>query len=178
MKLSIFNPKQIDEITQLFRKTFTDSEGQEEGDLIGNLSYELMTDVDESDCYVFVATDDGEAVGSIIFSRLSFENGQSAFLLGPVAIDTNHQGNGIGQKLISYGLSELKKNGTELAITYGDPKFYSKVGFEPVSEDIIKAPLKLSYPHGWLAQSLVGDKIEPIKANSHCVEVFNKPEYW
>ena len=65
-----------------------------------------------------------------------------------------------------------------LALTYGDPNFYSKVGFGVVSEQVVPAPLKLSYPEGWLAQSLVGDEIEPIAGKSYCVEAFNKPEIW
>ncbi|MCK5334537.1 MAG: GNAT family N-acetyltransferase, partial [Gammaproteobacteria bacterium] len=62
--------------------------------------------------------------------------------------------------------------------TYGDPKFYSKVGFSLISEKLVKAPLTLTYPEGWLAQSLVGDEIEAITGSSYCVEALNKPEYW
>ena len=62
--------------------------------------------------------------------------------------------------------------------TYGDPNYYSKVGFKPITEKLIKAPLKLSYPEGWLAQSLVSDEIQPITGNSYCVEAFNKPRIW
>jgi len=60
---------------------------------------------------------------------LTFESEVNAFLLGPVAIHTSYQGKGIGQKLINFGLNTLKENGVELAFTYGDPNFYSKVGF-------------------------------------------------
>jgi len=66
----------------------------------------------------------------------------------------------------------------ELIFTYGDPKFYSKVGFNLISEKLVKAPLKLTYPEGWLGQSLVSDNIEAISGHSYCVEAFNKPEYW
>jgi len=36
----------------------------------------------------------------------------------------------------------------------------------------------LTYPEGWLAQSLLSDEIQPILGNSHCVEALNKAEYW
>ena len=178
MKLSTYNPGNIEEIKQLFTKTFSDSEGQPEGLLIGNLAYELMTSTDGHDLYGFVATENEQIIGSIIFSKLTFESEINAFLLSPVAIHTNYQGKGIGQKLINYGLNTLKENGVELAFTYGDPNFYSKVGFSLIAEKSVKAPLKLTYPEGWLGQSLVNDVIEPITGNSYCVEALNKPELW
>ena len=178
MKLSTYNPGNIEEIKQLFTKTFSDSEGQSEGLIIGNLAYDLMTGTDGNEHYGFVATENEQIIGSIIFSRLAFENEVNAFLLSPVAIHTNYQGKGIGQKLINFGLNTLKENGVELAFTYGDPGFYSKVGFSPITEKLVKAPLTLTYPEGWLGQSLLSDEIEPITGNSHCVAALNKPEYW
>ena len=178
MKLSTYNPSKIEKIKQLFTETFSDSEGQSEGLIIGNLAYDLMTSTDGNDLYGFVATENEQIIGSIIFSMLAFENEVNAFLLSPVAIHTSYQGKGIGQKLINFGLNTLKENGVELAFTYGDPGFYSKVGFSPITEKLVKAPLTLTYPKGWLGQSLLSDEIEPITGNSHCVDALNKPEYW
>ena len=105
MKLSTYNPSNIEEIKQLFTKTFSDSEGQSEGLIIGNLAYDLMTSTDGNDLYGFVATENEQIIGSIIFSMLAFENEVNAFLLSPVAIHTSYQGKGIGQKLINFGLN-------------------------------------------------------------------------
>ena len=80
--------------------------------------------------------------------------------------------------MINFGLNTLKDNGVELAFTYGDPNFYSKVGFSVITEKLVKAPLKLSYPEGWLAQSLVSNEIKSIKGNSFCVEALNEPDLW
>jgi len=178
MKFSQYNPSTIEEIKQLFTNTFSDSEGQAEGLLVGNLAYDLITSTDGHELYVFVATENEQVIGSIIFSKLTFENELNAFLLGPVAILTSYQGKGTGQKLINYGLSTLKENGVELAFTYGDPSFYSKVGFSPIAEKLVNPPLKLTYPEGWLGQSLLSDEFETITGNSYCVEALNKPEYW
>ena len=49
MKLSIYRTDNIEEIKQLFTKVFSDSEGQSEGLLIGNLAYDLMTGTDVKD---------------------------------------------------------------------------------------------------------------------------------
>ena len=178
MKLSTYKKSDIEEIKQLFLRVFSDSEGQEEGSLIGRLVLDIMTSTDAQDIYGFIATENDQIIGSIFFTRLAFENSENAFILSPVAIHTNHQGKGIGQNLINFGIKHLKESGVRLAFTYGDPNFYSKVGFRCITETIAKAPFELSQPEGWLCQSLVGDEIRPIAGNSRCVEALNKPEYW
>ena len=135
-----------------------------------------MTSTDSQDIYGFVATENDKIIGSIFFTRITFQSGVNAFLLSPVAIHTGYQRKGIGQKLINFGINHLKENRVSIVLTYGDLNFYSKVGFKLIAEKIAKAPLKLTYPEGWLAQSLVSDKVEPITGNSYCVEAFNKPE--
>jgi predicted N-acetyltransferase YhbS len=99
-------------------------------------------------------------------------------MLAPVAVSTEHQGKGVGQALINYGLNELKNRSVAVAVTYGDPSFYSKVGFRALSENVIQAPLKLSMPEGWLGQSLTGEQIPTINERPKCVKEFNKPVYW
>ena len=178
MKLSAYNPNDAAEIERLFIKTFADSEGQSEGEIIGRLVSNFMSRTGKSDYYGFVATEADLVVGGIFFSRLAFEDGPNAFILAPVAVRTDFQGRGIGQQLIRFGLDALSKAGVELAVTYGDPGFYSKAGFQVVTEAVIPPPLTLQHPEGWLAQSLKGDGIQPIKGKSSCVEALNKPEYW
>lgn len=178
MKISAYNANNIEEVTQLFAETFSDSEGKEEGLSIGRLVRDLVTETDVQDILGFVASENDQIIGSIFFTRLWFQNDINAFILAPVAVHTNHQGKGVGQKLINFGINQLKENGVALLVTYGDPNFYSKVGFQPISEKLIKAPLKLTQPEGWLCQSLVGDEIEPIPGDVSCVEALSKPEYW
>ncbi|PSU44632.1 GNAT family N-acetyltransferase [Photobacterium frigidiphilum] len=177
MKYSLYQPNQLEELKHVFHKTFTDSEGEAEGALIGDLVSDLMT-TDKNDLMVFVAADNEKIVGSIIFTRMTFENSVNAFLMAPVAVHTDYQGKGVGQALITFGLQTLQEQSVTLVLTYGDPNFYSKVGFTQISEQQVKAPLNLTYPEGWLAQSLVSDNIEPIAGNSSCVEAINKQMYW
>jgi putative acetyltransferase len=178
MNLLPYSPGDIEEIKQLFTKVFSDSEGQSEGLIVGNLAYDLMTGTDVQDLYGFVAVENEKIIGSILFTRLTFESEVNAFLLSPVAIHTDFQGKGIGQKLINFGIHHLKDYGVELIFTYGDPEFYSKVGFSLITDKSVKAPFALTYPEGWLGQSLVSDEIEPITGGSYCVEALNKAEYW
>ena len=65
-----------------------------------------------------------------------------------------------------------------VAITYGDPSFYSKVGFRALSENVIQAPIKLTMPEGWLGQSLTGEPIPTINERPICLKEFNDPAFW
>jgi putative acetyltransferase len=178
MNYSLFKPEQAGEIQQMFTNTFSDSEGESEGALIGNLVKELIETTPSQDLYVFAALDRDKIVGGILFTRLTFDTDIVVFLLAPVAVATDYQGKGIGQGLISFGLQTLKTEGVRLVFTYGNPNFYSKVGFQQVSEQQFKAPLALSYPDGWMAQSLTDEALKPIAGESSCVAGFNKPELW
>jgi len=178
MKISIFNVMQSQPVIGLFTHVFTNSEGEDEGKLIGSLVSNLITTTDARDLIGFVAFSEETIVGSIFFSRLLLPNQQVAFILSPVAIATLEQSKGLGQKLITFGIEHLRSLGVDLLFTYGDPNFYSKVGFQKISENTVKAPLKLSYPEGWLAQSLSGDSIEPMNGSSLCVGALNDQQYW
>jgi predicted N-acetyltransferase YhbS len=179
LELTTWSTHHTQEITDLFTKTFTDSEGETEGALIGSLAHDLMTKADRNTLRVFIAQEKDIVVGCIFFSEMTFQkSSQKAYLLAPVAILTQYQGKGIGQKLIHFAHDILKKEGVDIVITYGDIRFYEKVGYLPISEEIIQAPLKLSYPEGWLAQSLKQNPIQSIQGKSFCISEFNNPQYW
>lgn len=178
MELSKFNPSQSQQVIELFTKVFSASEGETEGRNIGDLVSDLITTTETHDLVGFVAISGSSIVGSIFFSRLVLPSKKVAYILSPVAIATKVQGKGIGQQLINYGISHLKSLSVDLAFTYGDPNFYSKVGFKPISESIVKAPLKLTYPEGWLAQSLDGSSIKAMQGTTHCVEALDDQKYW
>ena len=166
------------EVAELFTSVFTSSEGEKEGMLIGSLSSELASSIDNDEIICFGVYENKSLMGSIFFTRLKFNSPIQVYMLAPVAVSTENQGKGIGQALISYGLNELKKRSVNVAVTYGDPNYYSKVGFEELPENIIQAPLKLSMPFGWLGQSLSGEQIKTINERPVCVKEFNDPVYW
>ncbi len=178
MKISTFSSSQSQAVINLFAKVFSESEGQDEGETIGGLVSNLINTTDERDIVGFVAVLEEEIVGCIFFSRLTLPSEKIAFILSPVAVTTERQGKGIGQQLINYGIECLKSKDVDLIFTYGDPVFYSKVGFQQISEDIVKAPLKLTQPEGWLAQSLKNGVIDAMEGSSECVQALNKQEYW
>ncbi|RQW64986.1 GNAT family N-acetyltransferase [Vibrio viridaestus] len=176
MELSQFTSSNTDEIIALFTSVFAESEGDSAGETLKQIVTDLFAEKDN--LISFVAMQDERIIASICFSPLVLSNGGNAALLSPVAVSTKEQGKGIGQKLISYGLAQLKPKGIDFVFTYGDPNFYSKVGFHPVNEKDIKAPFKLSYPHGWQALSLQNKPLLAISASTQCVNALNKKEYW
>ncbi|WP_260262072.1 GNAT family N-acetyltransferase [Vibrio intestinalis] len=178
MDFMLLKHPQAESLKQLFTLTFSDSEGPEEGKVVGQLAKDLLEQTNSDDIYVFAAMEHDELVGAIYFTRLWFESDKVAFLLAPVAIRTDFQGKGVGQKLIQYGLEGMAERGASLAFTYGDPAFYGRIGFERITTEQFSAPRQLSYPHGWLAKSLTQYPLEPIAGPSRCVEAFNKPELW
>ncbi|WP_210445674.1 GNAT family N-acetyltransferase [Vibrio crassostreae] len=185
MKFRQYDSSEIETITQLFTQTFTDSEGENEGKTVGKLANDLLTTTAPAELLCFVAEDDSSEsdtdstiVGAIIFTPLSFDDETKAYLLSPVAVRTQVQKRGICQQLINFGLENLKEQGIELAVTYGDPSYYSKVGFAPITVEQTPAPFELSYPHGWIAQSLTGSEIKVTSEQSSCVEAFAHAEYW
>jgi predicted N-acetyltransferase YhbS len=178
MNFNYLTKQDINKIEQLFTFVFSDSEGIEEGRLIGDLSNKLASNIDDKEIFCFGAFINQELVGCIFFSKLFFKNEAIVFMLAPVAVSTNYQRMGIGQKLINFGLKELKKINVDIIVTYGDPAYYSKVGFKALSEEVIKAPLKLSMPEGWLGQSLTEKPIPTIKERPSCVKEFNNQSLW
>lgn len=178
MKHIAYSPTQSQEVIQLFTDVFSDSEGEEEGRVIGQLVTELIDTTDSNDLLGYISISDDKIVGCIFFSRLTLSSGKIAFILSPVAVASCQQGKGLGQQLISFGIQQLRSHGVALLFTYGDPDFYSKVGFTKICEDVVKAPQKLSYPEGWLAQSLESEGITSEVGVAKCVKALNKQEYW
>jgi len=122
MDFEIYDSSRAHDVKELFTGVFTDSEGQEEGDLIGNLAFELQETTDPGDIYGFIAKDGEIIIGCIFFTRIRFETPINAFILAPVAIATQYQRQGLGQRLINYGIDYLKRENVKLVITYGDPE--------------------------------------------------------
>ncbi|CUH52831.1 GNAT family N-acetyltransferase [Shimia marina] len=118
-------------------------------------------------------------IGAALFSRLRYaKDPRRVFILSPMAIATAYQGRGLGQSLLSQAHQTLGTAGVEIVITYGDPAFYAKTGYQPITTDVAKAPLPLSYPHGWIGQSLTEAPFTPLKGDCRCVAALNDPRIW
>ncbi len=179
MQISNPSPGSATAIVALFETTFTASEGADEGALIGKLAQTLLTETPAGDLHVFSAEEHGAPVGACMFTRLRYEQDERAvWVLAPVAVATERQGQGIGQQLLTRSLNALRERGVDVVMTYGDPRYYSRVGFLPVTEAEAAAPFPLQYPHGWQRLSLTSQPWLPLRGPSQCVAALNDPVYW
>ena len=179
-------------IVDLFRETFTASEGAAEGASIGALVRDLLVGTAPEDIHVFIAEAEDPIpaaapaaipaaipAAAAIFTRLSYpQDERMVFLLSPLAVATARQGRGIGQELLVQALEALRTDGVDVVMTYGDPAFYGKVGFALISQDIARPPLPLSQPEGWLGYWLGAGGSAPLVGRSTCVRALRDPHHW
>lgn len=168
------------EITTLFTDVFSDSEGANAGLQIGTLTDEMQRECNSDELMPFIAHQQGSLFAAVFFSQLYFKHPTQikAMILSPMAVASSQQGKGIGQELIRFALNDLKTHGVDFVVTYGDPRFYSKTGFEPISDKQLTPPFTLSFPHGWQAVSLTGKALNELVGEIHCVAPLNQAEYW
>jgi putative acetyltransferase len=84
-----------------------------------------------------VAEADGALAAHVLFSVVDADDAPRACALGPVAVDPPLQSRGIGDALIRAGIDRLRANGRPIVFVLGNPKYYSRFGFE------------LAAPYGW-----------------------------
>ena len=173
-----YSQSDVPAIVELFESVFTASEGQDEGVLIGQLARHLFDTTSQHDLFNYVAEQNNQIVGAIFLSRLFFDLAIDCFILAPVAVHTGYQSKGIGQALIRYGLDQMKQAGVQAVLTYGDPRFYKKIGFQQISDKTVSPPYKLSLPGGWLGQSLNNQPIDKLNGRCACVQALKNQAYW
>jgi putative acetyltransferase len=61
-------------------------------------------------------------------------------VLSPIGVDPDHQGRGIGTRLLGHALAAADREGVPLVFLEGPPGFYSSRGFETASELGFRAP--------------------------------------
>jgi len=90
---------------------------------------------DASDVISFVAEDDGEVVGHIMFSPVRVVGAPDlrAMALAPVAVAPHRQRLGIGSALVRTGLEECQRLGAAAVFVVGHPSYYPRFGFSPAS---------------------------------------------
>lgn len=78
-----------------------------------------------------VAEDGGRIMGHVAFSPVKID-GETVnwYGLGPVAVDSGRQRQGIGTRLIEAGLDKIRALGAAGCVVLGDPGYYSRFGFK------------------------------------------------
>lgn len=79
-----------------------------------------------------VAELDGRVVGTIMYSRSYVDTGKgkvSVVTFGPLCVEPEYQGMGIGGKLLLETLKITKEAGYRAVIIFGEPDYYPRFGF-------------------------------------------------
>jgi predicted N-acetyltransferase YhbS len=90
--------------------------------------------------YCLVAHLGGELVASLRMTEITIGGRPGAALLGPVAVDPEHRGIGLGTKLMSEALAAARAGGTSLVVLVGDDPYYGRFGFKVVPAGQIAFP--------------------------------------
>lgn len=96
----------------------------EEADLVKRLRRS------ESPLVSLVAEIDNRVVGHILFSPVRVGDFQ-AMALGPMAIEPDRQGQGIGSALVAEGFERCRGLGIPAVFVLGHPRYYPRFGFVP-----------------------------------------------
>ncbi len=78
----------------------------------------------------FTAVDDtGNVIGTIRLWNIIAGSAGASLLLGPLAVDGNHQKSGIGRALMEQAIFAARDIGADSILLVGDEPYYSRFGF-------------------------------------------------
>ena len=83
-----------------------------------------------------VAEAAGKVVGHILFSPVTIGDADRAVIgmgLGPMAVSSACQREGIGTQLVEEGIRQLRARGTPFIVVLGHPQYYPRFGFRRAS---------------------------------------------
>ena len=102
-------------------------------------AYRLREGVDPLAELSFIAIENGRLRGSVRFWPICV-GVEPALLLGPLAVESDQRGRGIGIALMQAGLEQARALGHRSIILVGDPPYYARVGFAPLPAGCVKFP--------------------------------------
>lgn len=98
---------------------------------------------------------DNKIVGHILFTSAKIISDNSVvdtLVLAPLVVDSRFQKQGIGKKLVNFGLKKALDMGFNSVMVLGDPNYYSRFGFKSACEYGIKAPFEVEDKYFMVAE--------------------------
>jgi predicted N-acetyltransferase YhbS len=123
-------------------------------------AYRLREGVRAEPGLSFVAIEDGTLRGSVRFWPV-FVGAAPALLLGPLAVESEQRGRGIGIALMNQGIEEARRLGHRAIILVGDLPYYARVGFAALKRGSVKFPGPVD-PARILGLALADGALEPL----------------
>jgi predicted N-acetyltransferase YhbS len=87
----------------------------------------------------FVAVEGKRLKGSVRFWPVAIGN-ETSLLLGPLAVDAECRGQGIGLALMRRGIDDARRRGHRAMILVGDAPYYARAGFAPLPAKQVRFP--------------------------------------
>ncbi|MCX5213478.1 N-acetyltransferase [Kitasatospora sp. NBC_00240] len=91
----------------------------------------------------FVAVLDGTVVGHVLLSGCRLDAPRrivDVLSLSPLGVLPEHQGRGVGTRLVRHALAAAEETGAPLVFLEGDPGYYRTRGFEPAVPAGFRSP--------------------------------------
>ena len=136
----------------------------------------LLVDVAVTTSLVGVV--DSQIAAHIIFTRCGVAGSSvNVALLGPLAVATKWQRQGIGSAIVRAGLRRLEDTGVRLVCVLGDPAYYKRLGFLP--ESLILPPYRLpaEWEGAWQSK-ILGDKSVSCSGRLSVPRQWQEPALW
>ncbi|MCF6214601.1 MAG: N-acetyltransferase [Emcibacter sp.] len=128
-------------------------------------AYRLRDGVPAAAGLSFITMSGADIIASLQFWPLLIKDNDrsyAALLLGPIAVDNDYRGQGIGLDLMAHGLQAAKEQGHKRVILVGDEIYYKKVGFSRALALGLEMPGPVDKAR-LLAQELVPDAFKGVK---------------
>jgi putative acetyltransferase len=165
-----------DNICEVYMQAFDKGEAKS----VAALASKLLNEETIPKTISKVAEINGKVVGHIAFSPVTFDADKilTGYILAPLGIKPEYQKRRVGSRLIKNGIEQLSREGVCLIFVYGDPKYYSKFGFNEKTAARFLPPYKLQYPFGWLALALNEVCSGEYTTKVTCVAPLSDPTLW
>lgn len=90
--------------------------------------------------YCLVAEHGARLVASLRMTELTIGGVDGAALLGPIAVEVEHRGEGLGKRLVGQAMKACREGGARIVLLIGDEPYYGRFGFHPVPAGQIVFP--------------------------------------
>jgi predicted N-acetyltransferase YhbS len=90
--------------------------------------------------FCLVAEGPARLKASLRMTEITIGGVPGAALLGPIAVEPEHRGEGLGTRLVNEALAACRSAGARLVILVGDVPYYGRFGFKPVPAGQIAFP--------------------------------------
>ncbi|WP_420548427.1 GNAT family N-acetyltransferase [Curvivirga sp.] len=150
--------------------------GEEEGPIISDLVKEFLL---QPDTISISIERDNMVAGNIIFTPFQMKEHpeKKCYLLAPIGVLPEFQGQKIGKDLIEKGVEHLRSIGADAVFVLGYPKYYAANGFEP-THILTPYPELTTYLEAWKMRELKKGTMNGISGETIAIDPFMKPELW